>query len=290
MLSLHKYRPLPARMRRVSVIACDLDGTLLDDQGMIPPAVVESIARLRDAGVEVMLTSGRTDGFIRQYARVVSSPLPIVSLNGALIRGTNSAVIAAELLPLDVGETINRAVSRTANTSLCVFTTDRILGTELPLRIPRYLRAYPAEHRRTEVLSAFFDSSVMFVLHSHFSVIQEVRNRLLRGFPRLVDLTLYPSQQEDNLAYLEIRRAGVSKGTSLEKVAEHLGIGMKRIAAIGDFTNDIDMCRRAGVSAAMVNAVKELKFAVDFVTRKSNNDGGTTEFFRAVATAKRLRI
>ena len=49
----------------VRLLAIDIDGTLLDTRGNIPPANVTAVARAIDAGVEVVLATGRRYEFAR---------------------------------------------------------------------------------------------------------------------------------------------------------------------------------------------------------------------------------
>ena len=67
-------------------------------------------------------------------------------------------------------------------------------------------------------------------------------------------------------ALYEILPKGISKGSVLPKLAEYLGIDMRRTVAVGDYNNDISMLKSAGVGIAVANATPEAKAAADFVT------------------------
>ena len=43
----------------IKLIACDMDGTLLDSQKRLPPELPEVIAQLREKGVIFCVASGR---------------------------------------------------------------------------------------------------------------------------------------------------------------------------------------------------------------------------------------
>ncbi|HJW83423.1 MAG TPA: HAD-IIB family hydrolase, partial [Anaerolineae bacterium] len=68
-------------------------------------------------------------------------------------------------------------------------------------------------------------------------------------------------------------RSGVNKGTALKRLAEHLGIPLKRIAVIGDGGNDVSMFEVAGLAVAMGNAAPEVQAAADVVA-PTNDAGG----------------
>ena len=59
---------------------------------------------------------------------------------------------------------------------------------------------------------------------------------------------------------------GVCKGTVIPRLADILGIDMKKTVAVGDYYNDVSMIKAAGVGVAVANAVDEAKAAADYIT------------------------
>ena len=47
--------------------------------------------------------------------------------------------------------------------------------------------------------------------------------------------------------------------------------------AFGDYTNDIDMLKAAGIGCAMANATEEVRKSADYITTLNNNQGGVAE-------------
>ena len=71
---------------RPALVACDLDGTLLDDSGAVAPGVVEAIGELRSAGVLVVICTGRTVAATRAAAaRLGLESGPAISYHGAVV-------------------------------------------------------------------------------------------------------------------------------------------------------------------------------------------------------------
>lgn len=64
----------------------------------------------------------------------------------------------------------------------------------------------------------------------------------------------------------EILPKGSNKGEVLPRLAEHVGIPMSHVLAMGDYYNDLEMIRAAGVGIAMGNAMPEVKAVADVVT------------------------
>jgi len=283
---LNSAARLRAKLRNVQWLVCDLDGTLLSDSNEISQQSMKSIEKLNSLNVRILLASGRTDGFIRQYATQISSSFPVISLNGALVRNVEHVALYQALIPTQIGETIHTEILNSTDTAHSVFTADGIFSQSFPLQLPRYLRSYPLEHAQVEFLSPYFQNAVQYVVAGPYSVVQNISVLLAKSFKNYVERICYPSQSGDGKYYLEIRNRNVTKGNAIRYLSKTHGMSAKKIAAIGDHTNDIEMCKFAGVSAAMRNGVSQLKENVDFITRYSNNEDGVVEFMNLILEAK----
>lgn len=72
---------------------------------------------------------------------------------------------------------------------------------------------------------------------------------------------------------IHIKSKSVNKGTGLMIVSEKLGIGLDRIAAVGDSHNDTPMIKVAGFGGAVANSHPDLAAAADYVAKKSYGAG-----------------
>ena len=73
--------------------------------------------------------------------------------------------------------------------------------------------------------------------------------------------------------FLEFTEAGVTKGTSLNKLIQKLGIKREEVIAMGDSYNDQAMIEFAGLGVAMGNAPDDIKEIANYVTDTNMNDG-----------------
>ncbi len=72
----------------IELIAIDMDGTLLDPQHQITPAVKQAIAAARRKGVHVVLATGRPYVGVQDYLRQLDIQGPgdfCITYNGALV-------------------------------------------------------------------------------------------------------------------------------------------------------------------------------------------------------------
>ena len=87
-------------------------------------------------------------------------------------------------------------------------------------------------------------------------------------------LTVGPTEITTSLdSNLEINAPGVTKGSALLALAEHLGLARSQLMAMGDSGNDLAMLQAAGLGVAMGNATEEVKAAADAVSADNNHDG-----------------
>jgi Cof subfamily protein (haloacid dehalogenase superfamily) len=73
---------------------------------------------------------------------------------------------------------------------------------------------------------------------------------------------------------LLVRAAGIDKGTGVEWLAQHYGISLDEIVAVGDWVNDIPMLERVGLSFAMAQAPEGVQNAADEVLTSDDESGG----------------
>jgi hydroxymethylpyrimidine pyrophosphatase-like HAD family hydrolase len=71
-----------------------------------------------------------------------------------------------------------------------------------------------------------------------------------------------------------VRRAGVNKGTAVTWLAEHFGVALTDVIAVGDWVNDIPMFEVAGRSFVMGQAPAEVKAAANNELRATVHTGG----------------
>jgi hydroxymethylpyrimidine pyrophosphatase-like HAD family hydrolase len=77
----------------------------------------------------------------------------------------------------------------------------------------------------------------------------------------------------NNTYFINAVSRTVSKGTTLQSVADYLGIDCDQIIAIGDSFNDLPVFEVAGLSIAMGNASEEVKQLADWVAPPVEKDG-----------------
>jgi 5-amino-6-(5-phospho-D-ribitylamino)uracil phosphatase len=263
----------------IHVLAIDIDGTLLDSHGKLPPENREAIRRALAAGVHVALVTGRAFHFARPVADLLDLPVHLIVSNGAIVKALDSTTLMRRLMPADVARSVLAQTMPWRTDAALVF--DRSgrqvvaggMDWQHPQRAGYWKRnqavideVFPLEDSLTEdPIQVMFNGGVermrALALHLESSVASG-------GYQ--FTLTEYAAR---DFTMVDVLAAGVTKGTTLMAWARDRGYGRESIMAVGDNYNDREMLEAAGTPVVMGNAVAELLAAGYYVT-DSNDAAG----------------
>jgi Cof subfamily protein (haloacid dehalogenase superfamily) len=279
---------LNKRLRDLLVIVFDLDGTLLDDNGEIGEETLKLVPKLRNEGVQFSIASGRLHSAVVDFAEQLGINIPVISLDGSLIRGLNDGESVFESFVKE--EYVEKAVSYAdkflINIALCA--ADAIYFDERTPAIPQILDKYGARYREVPSLYEYCDKTLEVVFAGdNKNSMNFVFNRLRFPYAFGLNASMYKSQRKSGLYYLEIRKKGSTKGKGLLRLLKNIKVKVRNSAVIGDWYNDLSLFKTPALKVAVANAVPELRRKADIVTARTNNEDGTAEFLEMVLKAKK---
>jgi Cof subfamily protein (haloacid dehalogenase superfamily) len=275
-------------LKEIRHIVTDIDGTLLDDNGELGVESKKLIKELISEGVIISLATGRLDSAVTDIAKELYLNGYIISLDGAMIKNFIDDKILYEsfLKTSKVKKAISISENLLINIVLCH--TSTIYYTEHNSVIPSLLSKYGAFYTRVDSYKDYISGTLEIVCSSDIkNSIKQMEEKF--NFPNSIgcNTSYFRSKKNENIYYLEIRKAGSSKGKALMRLLKHLSIKQLQTAVIGDWYNDITMFQTKAFKVAVANAIPELINTADFVTTKPNRDDGTAEFFEMVLKSKR---
>jgi Cof subfamily protein (haloacid dehalogenase superfamily) len=255
------------------LVALDIDGTLLHADGHISTPVVRSVARARDAGAHVVLSTGRSTFGVTQVLRTLD-------LADGLVVASNGAVTFS-YWPVDVLGSVTFD-AREAVRLLLEHVPDALVAVEVVGRGYRVNRNFPDGEITGEVWIQSVDE---LVAEPVTRVIIRDPSQSAEEFVALAErLGLHGTNYAVGYtAWLDLAPEGVSKASGLADVAGRLGVPRSRVLAIGDGRNDVEMLRWAGRGVAMGGAPLEVQGAADDVTEDVDRDGVALELDRYFA-------
>ncbi|ETX01838.1 MAG: hypothetical protein ETSY1_05775 [Candidatus Entotheonella factor] len=262
------------------LLALDVDGTVLDPEGQIRPAVQRAVAAAQAHGLQVMLCTGRRFRSARTVAQSLGLTHPLIVHNGALVKA------------LDSGQTLYH----------CYLSPDVYqAGLDLLSQVSSPMLYIDAFHDGIDIITASSDQTHPFqqaylqAVQPHCQMVTDISDPPLQGvvmmsimaeesrlqaFRSDVQATLGSQAHVNVLAnksyqgsILEILHPSVSKWQALQQFASQQGIAASQIVAIGDDANDLEMIRGAGLGIAMGNAIDAVKAVADHVTLSNAEEG-----------------
>ncbi len=254
------------------LIALDIDGTILQEDGTLTDAVRTAIGSVRDQGHEVMLATGRSVSMtLPVLDRLGITPQYVVCANGAVVlrRDADAPVGYSR----DHVETFDpTGVLTTIREHL----GDASYAVEDAEGVFRYTGYFPDGALAVSSRKAAF-GDLLNVAATRVVVLSP--DHAIEDFLEIVE-RMGLHQVTYNVgwtAWLDIAPDGVNKATGLERVRSALGTPASRVLTAGDGRNDIDMLQwtRAGggVAVAMGQAPPEVVEAASEVTGTDLDDG-----------------
>jgi hydroxymethylpyrimidine pyrophosphatase-like HAD family hydrolase len=248
---------------RPSLIALDIDGTVVEFDMEPTAAVVEAVQRVRAAGVHVAIATGRS----------MHGTLPVCDALG-LTEGfavcSNGTVVA----DVAVREPVHVATFD-ATESVRFFADhvpDALLAVELVGMGYRVTGEFPPGELTGEI-----------TVVSHDELLDGPVTRLVARRPNGDRSAFFDLARDAGLrgvdyaigysAWIDFMPEGVSKASGLDTVCAKLNVSQADVLAIGDGHNDVEMLAWAGHGVAMGQAPDDVKAVADEVGPPVGDDG-----------------
>lgn len=249
------------------IVAIDLDDTLLDENKVCSYRNVRALQKAANAGVHIVLTSGRALSSIAHYTRQIGLDDYTIAIAGAQVFDKDNNLIFSTSLPSDLAvKVMHWADDR--NLHYQAYLSDT--GLTFPKR-GKYAEFYE-EHCNIKGtinpdlkdMTDIITPKILIV--DEGDVISKYKTEIRQVFP---ELKFENSQPE----YLEVLNPETSKGNALKWLAESLNIPQEEVMAIGDSELDVSMLKYAGMGVAVGNGSEIALKNADYVTSDNDKDG-----------------
>ena len=295
-------RPLPSGLAalrdRYDAILIDLDGTLLDAKSAITPRTRSAIDALRQAGMRVLVCTGRSVGGTIDVHRELEMDEPVVAYNGSWIGMPDGTPEQRIPIPTHTIQPLRLLEEHAEFTFRCdgdhKYTVHSVHADYAAIA-SWYERVRTVEHHELPSddlmrISMFFEGTGTTVdlgedlggmlpddrvadaaYHEHWDAMDDVVRHALRRewFP----LRIFPPYRHSALELCEVVGASRGKAEGVYYVGDRYGIPPERVIAVGDQRNDLPMFEAAGLSLAMGNAIPDVKAQADVVLGHHAEEG-----------------
>jgi len=262
-------------MKRIRMLALDLDDTLLRHDLTISFYTRNLLKRAEDEGVTVVLASGRAPSAMEKYGKELNLHKRkgfMVCHNGATIQESDTLKVVYESrLPVDA--------------ALAVF--DLVDAEGMPVQLYEGRTIYVSRRNEFADQDEKLTGLRQVVVENFRAMIEAGQLKfVIPGDPMLLKpleillknyigdrVTIFTSKPY----FLEILPPATGKGEALAIVAEKLGIKREEVMAVGDSMNDESMLRWAGWGVAMKNGDERMKAIASFVSARTNEEDGVAD-------------
>lgn len=279
---------------KYKMIIMDMDGTLLNSEGVITPRTKQKLIESEKAGVVVVLASGRSWKTLQGFGK----ELEMDKYNGWFIGANGTALtevktmehtVLGQVTPEEIKEVFEIAKPFEVEV---MGVQDATIFDYIPDSLREIKRQYRIENEIAEDVP--WTGGVFKLVSDQrkgYSQIYDLKTQ--EGFTESVNKMTFCHNEEiikelyetlseklgdrfnfmrTSHTWLECTPKSISKGNAIRKLQEMLHITKEETVIFGDGENDLSMFD-CGVAVAMGNAMETVKQAADAVTEDNNSDG-----------------
>lgn len=258
---------------KIKIVFFDIDGTLTNSNKVMSENTINTLNKLIEKNIFIVLCSGRANSYIKQYLKLINKSKYSISNNGALIydNNLNKIIISHTLYSKDLeylwnysNETKSSFIINTVNNkysnNFVKNKKDKIIVDKLS----------DVKEDKLQLVISNDDINIMKELEMYINI-----KTNLKVINKSFD---YLNEIKDGYYFFDIVNKNVSKGNAINDLLKVLNINKKNSLCFGDSINDIDMFKSVGISVAMANAIEDLKNIADYIT-DTNDEDGISNFF-----------
>lgn len=262
----------------IKMIALDLDETLLNTDKTISTTNAETLRRLHEAGIKVVLCTGRPInaiwGYLEQLGLTTADDYTI-TFNGALvIQNTTKEALAQS------------GLSHVDFKPLHAFAQEH----GYPLDVLDFEQVYPLADLTPSVYQQMLKAPMTFTPINFADLPDHLFSKAVMATdPATLDAAVAALTPEMHAQYhvvrsqpkiLEFLAADMDKAVGLGQLLTHFGWDFSNLMAFGDAENDLGMIKAAGDGVAMLNGQPAVKAAANHITLKVNNEAGVASYLQ----------
>lgn len=269
--------------KNILLISLDVDGTLLDNKGSLPLENLRVLNIAQNAGIKVLLNTGKPLGAIETEVDLLDIKGPIITLAGSMTLSRVSAKNYSLLnqIPIDECDFLNLAKAIVQTKVSVIMFTQHFLYVYHNKRNREYINFFQNLNASTNMPGMVEISKRDFVTSSNLElpIIKEILicddNKEL---DKVVEIYELVDKGKLNLirsspGTMDIYSKKSGKLQALKFVCEYLRIKSENVLAMGDYDTDLDVVKWAGIGAIMQNAPKHVLEQAPLIAPSNNNCG-----------------
>ncbi len=255
-----------------TVFVSDLDGTLLTSQKTLNPIDAAALRDFTKNGGKFVAATGRPFHTFTDFLSENITEQPAILCNGGVIYDPCEGKVLYEIdLPQSVKDIFYDIIKNFPSVAPEIYTFSNRYYFHLNTVEKWHQSILKISFKKVDSPDVIFEPWNKMLFADEIEVINGLMEyvkrfegmgvRFVRSFPK----------------FLEVLPEGVSKGSALQKLIEIKGWKDLKIAAAGDYDNDIEMLRFSDISFCPADSQDCVKEAADFVLKGTCDSGAVAE-------------
>ena len=286
------------------LIAIDLDGTLLNSNGVITQETKETLQKIISKNINVVLASGRMIDSMKTFANEIGCNKYLIAGNGSIIYDIEKdAIIYKNFLTKEKVLDVIR-ICEENSIYYNIYTDKEILATALKYNVLYYnkenLNREEKDRTKINIVSNMYEY-VQNLENENFlkmTICDEDRlifNSIIRKIRQIKGVDVLDVEHmsrkiitqgtetfEISYAYTEVSAQNVDKWEAIKYILGQDKLAQEEVIAIGDNINDKIMIQNAGLGIAMKDSTPVVKEVANIVTEQSNNEDGVANTLKSI--------
>lgn len=282
----------------IKLITIDIDGTLLNSHGEVTDKNKQTIQKVIEKGVDVVLASGRMPKAILPIANEINANKYLISGNGAIIYDIQKHEIVynnymRKEKVLEIVElceknsmfyniyTNNSILTKSLNYNILFYHNENRKKTEdkkIKINIVNDMYNYIKNYNGEDLLKITICDNNKMIFNSIINKLKKIKDIDVLEVGHMSRKIIQHGTEEFEISYFytEISNRNVNKWTAIQELMHILEIKEEEIMAIGDNINDIEMIKNAEIGIATGNSSPLVKKVANKVV-STNDENGVAE-------------
>ncbi|GAB3385571.1 Cof-type HAD-IIB family hydrolase [Humibacter soli] len=263
------------------LVAADMDGTLLDEQGCVPDRLWPLLNVMRDRGISFVPASGRQYATLRHTFANVADDMSFIAENGTYVVHNGVEVSSSTMVPSFVRtvlDDVHRLAAEGVDLGIVLCGKERAYVERDDRSFLDEVAKYYLAHETVDDLADRTEGVIKIAVFEFGDIERDVE-------PAMAHHRATHQVVVSGGHWLDIMADGVNKGTALRALQKALDVSPAQTAAFGDYLNDVEMLQAAEFSYAMENAHPAVKAVARHAAPSYVDEGVITVLERLLGLA-----
>ena len=286
------------------LIAIDLDGTLLNSNGIISNETKRILQEITNKDIKIVLTSGRMIDSIKSIAEEIGKQKYLIAGNGSIVYDIEKQQILYKNFLKK--EKVLNVIKICEENSIYynIYTENEVLTPALKYNVLYYHKenANREEKDRTKIniinnmyeyiknsekddyLKITICDEDRMIFNSIIKMLKQIKNVDVLDIEHMSrkNITQGTETIELNYSYTEVSATNVDKWEAIKYILEQENIKEEEVIAIGDNINDKRMIEKSGLGIALKGSTPIVTGIANIVTEETNDSDGVAKVLKRI--------